>query len=151
MRSRTTNSVRSHTAMMKAAEGKSELEIPKGREAEIHASILGTRQAFDALERAIWENEKLKLSHAQESERVKQRLAYFEQNYEAASKARMDEIKKMIIKSQELDLAFLVDATGSMQVLPSNTSQCSVPVEIEHLILSTQVTVLKKYVLKVLE
>jgi hypothetical protein len=50
-------------------------------------------------------------------ESAQRRLAYFEQNHAAASKVRMLEIKKIIITSQELDLAFLVDSTGSMQVM----------------------------------
>ena len=47
---------------------------------------------------------------------AQRRLAYYEQNHAAASKIRTEEIKQMILTSQELDLAFLVDATGSMQV-----------------------------------
>ncbi|XP_024402664.1 uncharacterized protein [Physcomitrium patens] len=100
---------------LKAMKGKNELEMPKASEAEIPAISNRTRQVLEELEKLKRENAMLKSSKAKEMDSAQQRLAYFEQNHAAASKVRMVEIKKMIIKSQELDLAFLVDATGSMQ------------------------------------
>lgn len=76
-----------------------------------------TRQVMNQLEKMKRENAMLKSSKAKEMESAQRRLAYFEQNHAAASKIRTLEIKKMVLTSQELDLAFLVDATGSMQVM----------------------------------
>lgn len=68
----------------------------------------------------IQEIERLK----SESERMKKASGAFElqplphnpQQYAADTKARREEIKMMIMKAQELDLCFLLDATASMQV-----------------------------------
>ena len=75
-----------------------------------------TRQVLDQLEKVKRENAMLKTSKVDASTTAQRRLAYLEQNHAAATKVRTAEIKKMIIQGQELDLAFLVDATGSMQV-----------------------------------
>ena len=75
-----------------------------------------TRQVLDQLEKVKRENAMLKTSKVDASTTAQRRLAYLEQNHAAATKIRTAEIKKMIIQGQELDLAFLVDATGSMQV-----------------------------------
>ena len=75
-----------------------------------------TRQVMDQLEKMKRENAALKATKVDAAATQQRRLAYLEQNHAIASKARTDEIKKMILTGQELDLAFLVDATGSMQV-----------------------------------
>lgn len=110
-------SVRTRQALDEVAGLKREVEMLKASKVEVPSMSERTRQVMNQLEKARRENEMLKLSKAKEAEHAKRRLAYFEQNHAAASQVRMQEIKKMIITSQELDLAFLVDATGSMQVL----------------------------------
>lgn len=75
-----------------------------------------TRQVLDQLEQVKRENAALQATKVDKAATQQRRLAYLEQNHAAASKVRMDEIHKMILTGQELDLAFLVDATGSMQV-----------------------------------
>jgi hypothetical protein len=74
-----------------------------------------TRQVLDQLEQVKRENAALMATKVDKAATQQRRLAYLEQNHAAASKVRMDEIHKMILTGQELDLAFLVDATGSMQ------------------------------------
>ncbi|KAG0564826.1 hypothetical protein KC19_8G143000 [Ceratodon purpureus] len=108
-------SLRSRKALDEAARVKREIDMLNASKAEIPAMSERTRQVMDQLERVRLENEILRSSKAKEMESARRRLAYFEQNHAAASRARMLEIRKMIITSQELDLAFLVDATGSMQ------------------------------------
>lgn len=75
-----------------------------------------TRHALEQLERVKRENAALKPSKSDKAGTKDERLAYLERNRAAATKARMDEILKMIISSQETDLVFLVDSTFSMQV-----------------------------------
>jgi hypothetical protein len=116
-------SPRTLQALDEVARVKREIEMLKANKVELPAISQRTRQVMDQLEKVRRENEMLKSSKAKEMESAQRRLAYFEQNHAAASKARMLDIKKMLITSQELDLAFLVDATGSMQVL-SCTLRC---------------------------
>lgn len=118
-------SLRTLQALDEVARVKREIEMLKANKVELPAMSERTRQVMDQLEKVRRENEMLKSSKAKEMESARRRLAYFEQNHAVASKARMLEIRKMIITSQELDLAFLVDATGSMQVL-SGTLLCDV-------------------------
>ncbi|KAL3692238.1 hypothetical protein R1sor_005889 [Riccia sorocarpa] len=51
----------------------------------------------------------------QENKRLKKQLRYLKQENAAFSKARATEIKESLRKAQELDLAFLLDATNSMK------------------------------------
>ncbi|KAL3692237.1 hypothetical protein R1sor_005888 [Riccia sorocarpa] len=53
----------------------------------------------------------------QENKRLKKQLCYLKQERAAFSKARASEIKESLQKAQELDLAFLLDATWSMRSL----------------------------------
>ncbi|KAG0555935.1 hypothetical protein KC19_11G014000 [Ceratodon purpureus] len=116
-------SVRTLQALDEVARVKREIEMLKASKVDVKAASKvevpamsdRTRQVMSQLEKVRRENAMLKQSKAKEMESAQRRLAYFEQNHAAASKVRMLEIKKMIITSQELDLAFLVDATGSMQ------------------------------------
>lgn len=112
-------SPRTLQALDEVARVKREMEMLKASKPEPPAMSERTRQVMTQLEKVRRENEMLKWGKAKEMESAQRRLAYFEQNHAAASKVRMLEIKRMIITSQELDLAFLVDATGSMQVLSS--------------------------------
>jgi predicted RNase H-like nuclease (RuvC/YqgF family) len=70
------------------------------------------RKEVDRLNR---ENDKLK-EHKTLSETERRRLSRLEHQAEVDTQKRMEEIKKLVLKGQGLDLAFLVDATGSMQV-----------------------------------
>lgn len=123
-------SVRTLQALDEVAKVKREIEMLKASKVddktaskvEVPAMSERTRQVMNQLEKVRRENAMLKSSKAKEMESAQRRLAYFEQNHAAASKVRMLEIKKMIITGQELDLAFLVDSTGSMQVLSSTIS-----------------------------
>ena len=118
-------SVRTLQALDEVAKVKRELEMLKAskvaskvaKEVEPPTMSDRTRQVMNQLEKMKRENAMLKSSKAKEMESAQRRLAYFEQNHAAASKIRTLEIKKMVLTSQELDLAFLVDATGSMQVM----------------------------------
>jgi hypothetical protein len=72
-----------------------------------------THLVIQEIERLKTENERMKkASGAFEL----QRLPANSHQYAADTKARREEIKKMIMKAQELDLCFLLDATASMQV-----------------------------------
>jgi hypothetical protein len=96
---------------------KKENELLKASKVAVPAGMSDrTRQVMDELEQVKRENAKLMAVKVDASATQQRRLAYLEQNHAIASKARADEIKKMILTSQELDLAFLVDATGSMQM-----------------------------------
>jgi hypothetical protein len=118
-------SVRTLQALDEVARVKREIEMLKASKVDVKAASKvevpamsdRTRQVMNQLEKVRRENAMLKQSKAKEMESAQRRLAYFEQNHAAASKVRMLEIKKIIITSQELDLAFLVDSTGSMQVM----------------------------------
>lgn len=109
-------SVRTLQVLDEVANLKRDIEMLKSNRVETPAMSERTLQVAHQLDKVRHENEMLKVNKAKEMEHAKRRLAYFEQNHAAASQVRMQEIKKVIITSQELDLAFLVDATGSMQV-----------------------------------
>lgn len=76
------------------------------------AKVTTLRKELDRLNR---ENDKLK-EHKTLSETERRRLSRLEHQAEVNTQKRMEEIKKLVLKGQTLDLAFLVDATGSMQV-----------------------------------
>ncbi|KAL2630178.1 hypothetical protein R1flu_014864 [Riccia fluitans] len=50
-----------------------------------------------------------------EYERMKEQLRYLEQERAASSKARVLQIKEVLQRAQEVDIAFLLDATNSMK------------------------------------
>jgi hypothetical protein len=96
---------------------KKENELLKASKVNVPAGTSDrTRQVMEQLEKVKKENAALMATKVDASATQQRRLAYLEQNHAIASKARTAEIKKMILTGQELDLAFLVDATGSMQV-----------------------------------
>ncbi len=76
------------------------------------AKVTTLRKELDRLNRA---NDKLK-DHKTLSETERRRLSRLEHQAKADTQKRIEEIKKMVLQGQTLDLAFLVDATGSMQV-----------------------------------
>ena len=109
-------SVRTLQALDELAKIKKEVEMLKASKTEVPVMSDRTRQVMEQLEKVKRENALLKSSKVEAMTTAQRRLAYYEQNHAAASKIRTEEIKQMILTSQELDLAFLVDATGSMQV-----------------------------------
>ncbi len=91
--------------------GKLKLENDKLKSTK-EAKVTTLQKELDRLNR---ENDKLK-DHKSLSETERRRLSRLEHQAEIDTQKRMEEIKKLVLKGQALDLAFLVDATGSMQV-----------------------------------
>jgi hypothetical protein len=90
--------------------GKLKLENDKLKSTK-EAKVTTLQKELDRLNR---ENDKLK-DHKSLSETERRRLSRLEHQAEIDTQKRMKEIKKLVLKGQALDLAFLVDATGSMQ------------------------------------
>lgn len=90
--------------------GKLKLENDKLKSTK-EAKVTTLQKELDRLNR---ENDKLK-DHKSLSETERRRLSRLEHQAEIDTQKRMEEIKKLVLKGQALDLAFLVDATGSMQ------------------------------------
>lgn len=70
-----------------------------------------TRRELDRLK------EKMARDSVSRAERER-KLGFYEEMWRAESVERKAEIKTLVLKAQELDIAFLVDCTGSMEVKP---------------------------------